>query len=133
MLKATNAEFAAGNSATAMFNHYYPERFRRRPQAWSESAEEFERCHPSRLRRLLRCRLDWYGLRSVEVGSFRFLTKDTLLVDLLQARGGILCRVEVDRWSGVIKTSACQRLSRLLTSERRPTNDSWNATSLFVQ
>ena len=112
MLKATNAGFATDHAATAAI-------FDRPLQARTESGEELERCDTSRLRHLLGCRLAWYGLRSVEVGSFRLLTNDALLVDLLEARGVVLCRVEVDRRSGVIKTSACHTLSRLLASERR--------------
>ena len=126
MLKATNAGFATDHAATAAI-------FNRRLQARTESGEELERCDASRLRHLLRCRLAWYGLRSVEVGSFRLLTNDALLVDLLEARGVVLCRVEVDRQSGVIKTSACHTLSRLLASERRPMSDSRRTTPLFFQ
>ena len=139
MLKATSAGFAISHPATeAMFNHC-SEHSRHRLLPWSESAkefesaEDFERCDASRLRRLLRCRLAWYGLRSIEFGSFRLLTKDVLLVDLLQARGAFLCRVEVDPRSGLIKTSACQTLSRLLASERQPVNGSPRPTSLMVQ
>jgi hypothetical protein len=133
MLKATNTGFATDHAATAAMFNFHPEDSHRQLQACSGSGEELERCDASRLRHLLRCRLAWYGLRSVEVGSFRLLSDDALLVDLLEARGVILCRVEVDRRSGVIKASACQTLSRLLTSERRQTNDSWRATPLFVQ
>ena len=126
MLKATNAEFAKDHAATvAIFN--------RRSRARTESAEKLDHCDASRLRHLLRCRLAWYGLRSVEVGSFRLLTNDAVLVDLLKARGVVLCRVEVDRQSGVIKTSTCYTLSRLLASERRPMSDSRKTTPLFVQ
>ena len=125
MLKATNAGFATDHAATAAI-------FNRRLQARTESGEELKRCDASRLRHL-RCRLAWYGLRSVKVGSFRLLTDDALLVDLLEARGVVLCRVEVDRQSGVIKTSACHTLSRLLASERRPMSDSRGTTPLFVQ
>ena len=126
MLKATNAEFATDHAATvAIFN--------RRFQARTESGEKLEHCDASRLRHLLRCRLAWYGLRSVEVGSFRLLTNDAVLVDLLEACGVVLCRVEVDRQSGVIKTSACHTLSCLLASERRPMSDSRKTTPLFVQ
>jgi hypothetical protein len=131
MLKATKAGFVTDHAATAAMFNLYPERSRL--QTWSASGEELERCEASRLRHLLRCRLAWYGVRSVEVGSFHLLTNDALLVDLLEARGVILCRVEVDRQSGVIKTSACHTLSRLLASERQQTNDSWRATPLFVQ
>ena len=84
-------------------------------------------------RHLLRCRLAWYGLRSVEVGSFRLLTDDAVLVDLLEARGVVLCRVEVDRQSGIIKASACHTLSCLLASERQPMSDLRRTTPLFVQ
>ena len=133
MLKTTKAGFATGHAATAaMFNHC-PEPSRRQLQAWSESAVEFELCDLSRVRRLLKCRLAWYGLRSVEVGSFRLLSKDVLLVDLLQVRGAVFCSVEVDRWSGVIKASTCEPLSWLLTSWRQSTNDLRSATSLLAQ
>ena len=67
MLKATNAEFATVHAATAAI-------FNGQLQARTESGEELERCDASRVRHLLRCRLAWYGLRSVEVGSFRLLT-----------------------------------------------------------
>ena len=126
MLKATNAEFATVHAATAAI-------FNGQLQARTESGEELERCDASRVRHLLRCRLAWYGLRSVEVGSFRLLTDDALLVDLLEARGVVLCRVEVDRQSGVIKASACHTLSRLLASERQPMSDLRRTTPLFVQ
>ena len=126
MLKATNAGFPTDHAATvAIFN--------RRFRARTESGEKLDHCDASRLRHLLRCRLAWYGLRSVEVGSIRLLTNDALLVDLLEARGVVLCRVEVDRQSGVIKTSACRTLSRLLASERRPMSDSRRTTPLLVQ
>ena len=129
MLKATNAEFAtvhAAHAATAAI-------LNGQLQARTESGEELERCDASRVRHLLRCRLAWYGLRSVEVGSFRLLTDDAVLVDLLEARGVVLCRVEVDRQSGIIKASACHTLSRLLASERQPMSDLRRTTPLFVQ
>jgi hypothetical protein len=126
MLKATNAEFATHHAATAAT-------FNPRLQARTESGEELERCDASRLRHLLRCRLAWYGLRSVEVGSFRLLTHNALLVDLLEARGVVLCRIEVDRQSGIIKESAGHTLSRLLASERWPMSDTRKTTPLFVQ
>ena len=102
MLKATNVGFATDHVATAAI-------FKRPLQARTESGEELERCDASRLRHLLGCRLAWYGLRSVEVGSFRLLTNDALLVDLLEARGVVLCRVEVDRQSGVIQRRRATR------------------------
>jgi hypothetical protein len=132
MLKATKAGFATGHAATAAMIDYCPEPSRQL-QAWSKSAEEFDLCDSSRLRRLLKCRLAWYGLRSVEVGSFRLFTKDVLLVDLLQTRRAVFCSVEVDPWSGAIKTSTCEPLNRLLASRRQPTNDSSSAPSLLVQ
>jgi hypothetical protein len=126
MLEATNAGFARDHAATAAI-------FNRPLQARTESGQDLECCDASRLRHLLERRLAWYGLQSVEIGSFRLLTNDVLLVDLLEARGAVLCRVEVDRQSGVIKTSACRALSRLLTSERRPMSDSRRITPLFIQ
>jgi hypothetical protein len=118
MLKVTNAEFVTDPyvAAAALLNHY-PERPWGRHQPWPETAEEVKRGDASRLLRLLRCRLAWYGLRSVEVGSVRLLTKDTLSVDLLQASGAFICRVEVDPQSGVIKTSASQAFRCLLALE----------------
>jgi hypothetical protein len=139
MLKATTVGILTSHAATATSLNHYPEHSCRRLQAWSESAEEyeseeeFERCDASRRLRLLRCRLAWYGLRSVEVGSVRLLTKDALLVDLLQASGAFLCRIEVDPQSGVIRTSASQTLSRLLTAEWQAMNGSRKATSLMAQ
>jgi hypothetical protein len=132
MLKATNAGFATGQ-ATAEMIDYSTERSRRQLQAWSKNAEEIGLCDSSRLRRLLKCRLAWYGLRSLEVGSLRLLTQHVLLVDLLQARGAVFCSVEVDRWSGVIKTSTCEPLSQLLTSRRQATNDSMSEPLLLNQ
>ena len=133
MLKATNAGFATGHAATAAMIDYCPERSRRQLQAWSKNAEDLGLCNSSRLRRLLKCKLAWYGLRSVEVGSFRLLPKDVLVVDLLHARGAVFCSVEVDRWSGVIKTSTCEPLSRLLSSPRQATNDPRSEPSLLIQ
>jgi hypothetical protein len=131
MLKTTNAHLATDHVVIAALSNLYPEHSR--IQAWSESGEGLERCDASRLRHLLRCKLAWFGLRSVEVGSFRLLTNDALLVDLLEARGVIVCRIQVDRRSGAIKRSACHALSRLLASEQQQANDSWGATPLFVQ
>jgi hypothetical protein len=132
MLKATNAEFATCTSLTAALLNRNPEYSTGRHEPWSETAEEVKGGDASRLLRLLRCRLAWYGLRSVEVGSVRLLTKDTLSVDLLQARGAFLCRVEVDPQSGVIKTSASQALNHLLTLDWQ-LNGSPRRTSLMVQ
>lgn len=87
-------------------------------QTCFESSEGIGRCDLSRMRRLLQCRLAWYGFRSVEVGSFRGLTEDTLFVDLLHAGGVVLCRVEVDRQSGVFSPSAAHALNCLLISLR---------------
>ena len=131
MLKVRNVGFPTGHAATAAMIDFDAERSRL--PVWSKNAEDLGLCDSSRLRRLLKCRLAWYGLRSVEVGSLRLLTNDVFLVDLVQARGAVYCSVEVDRWSGVIKASTCEALSRLLTSRRQPTNDSRSATSLLVQ
>jgi hypothetical protein len=118
MLTATTARIVTNNAGTA-----------RTFDPWSEH-EEFERCDASRLRRLVKRRLHWYGLGTVEVGSLRLLTKDSLLVDLRHARGAVRCRIEVDRQSGAIKTSTVV-LSRLLASH--PTQDSWKPKSYLVQ
>jgi hypothetical protein len=86
MLKPTNAGFATSHAVrAAKFNNHFNPSSRRR-QGWLESLDEPERCDSSRPGRLLKCRLDWYGWGSVEVGSLRLLTKDSLSVDLLHAR-----------------------------------------------
>jgi hypothetical protein len=113
MLKKANINSAAGGAPEASFTQEL-ESPRRRLQAWAESKQMFDFCDYSRVHHLLKCRLAWYGLRSVEVGSFQLLTQNTYLVDLFQA-GGTALQVEVDRRSGAIKPSAAQPLSRLLT------------------
>jgi hypothetical protein len=138
MLKAINHECATDHAAKAATFNLYSNCSRRleawrEDEAWCESEEELDHCDASRLRRLLRRKLAWYGLRAVEVGSFRSLTNDAVLVDLLEASGAVLCRVEVDRRTGIIKTSSCQTLSRLFASERRRSNVSWEAAALLVQ
>ena len=87
-------------------------------QTCFESSEGIGRCDLSRMRRLLQCRLAWYGFRSVEVGSFRGLTEDTLFVDLLHAGGVVLCRVEVDRRVGRLESFGRSCVNRLLISLR---------------
>jgi hypothetical protein len=131
MLKVRNVGFPTGHAATAAMIDFDAERSRL--PVWSKNAEDLGLCDSSRLRRLLKCRLAWYGLRSVEVGSLRLLTNDVFLVDLVQARGAVYCSVEVDRWSGLIRTSTCEPLSRLLTSRRQATNDSRSEPSLLNQ
>jgi hypothetical protein len=131
MLKAMDTGFATGHAAPAVGNF---EDSRRGLQTWSKSREGFEQCDHLRMRRLLKCRLAWYGFRLIEVGSFRALTKDTLFVDLLQGSGAVLCRLEVDRQSRVITPSAGRALSRLLNSLPGPTaNDSSMDASVFVR
>jgi hypothetical protein len=113
MLKTINTKSAAGRAPEVRLKQER-ESLWRRLQTCTESKQMFDMCDYSRVHRLLKCRLAWYGLRSVEVGSFRLLTQNTFLVDLFQA-GGTALRVEVDRRSGAIKPSAAQPLSRLLT------------------
>ena len=134
MLKAMNTGFATGQAApSALLGRSFDES-RQGLQTWSESREGFERCNHSRMQRLLKCRLAWYGLRLIEVGSLCVLTNDTLTFDLLlQGCGAVLCRVEVDRQSGAIKPSGGRALSRLLNSLRRPTaNESPKAPSMLT-
>ena len=130
MLKSMDTGFATRHAAPAVILSGNFEDSRRGLQTWSESREGFDRCNHLRMRRLLKCRLAWYGFRSVEVGSFRALTKDTLFVDLLQGSGAVLCRLEVDRQSRVINPSAGRTLSRLLNSLP---NDSSMDASVFVR
>jgi hypothetical protein len=75
-LKAMDIGFATGHAAPAVILSGNFESSRRGLQTWSESREGFERCDHLRMRRLLKCRLAWYGFRSVEVSSFGALTKD---------------------------------------------------------
>jgi hypothetical protein len=50
--------------------------------------------------RLLKCKLAWYGFRSVRVGPFIRMKGRKVLIDLLD-RGEVLCRIELDAESGV--------------------------------
>ena len=87
----------------------------------SFETNEISRCDLSKLKGLLQCRLNWYGLRSVKVGPLRELSQHTLLVDLLHACGVVLCRIEVDRRSGAIQRPANYALLRLHASLQRAT------------
>ena len=65
--------------------------------------------------KLLECKLAWWGFRSVEVGPFIRVGDHTISIDLLLADGGrVLCRVEVDRHSGMVDPSTGPALSRLV-------------------
>jgi hypothetical protein len=71
----------------------------------------------SRALGLLRCRLAWYGFRSVQVGPLGDLSERTLSVDLLNEYGNFVCRVEIDHQSGAIRRPlASLALVRRLTS-----------------
>jgi hypothetical protein len=118
MLKATDTGLVTGHPAPGMILSRHFEDCIQGLWTWFESREEFEECDHSRMRQLLKCRLAWYGFQSVGVGPFRALTKDTLFVDLLQAGGAVLCRVEVDRQSRIIDPLAGRALSQLLNSLR---------------
>jgi hypothetical protein len=63
---------------------------------------------------LLRCRLAWYGFRSIKVGHLRRSSERTLVVDLFHACGTILFTVEIDSRSGAIRHPAGRALVRLL-------------------
>jgi hypothetical protein len=69
----------------------------------------------SNMRWLLQRRLAWYGFRSISVGSLRELTEETVLADLRRADGLLICRVELDRESGMLDVPAGRVLSRLLS------------------
>jgi hypothetical protein len=82
-------------------------------QGMCSKIEGIDRGELSRMRRLLQCRLFWYGFQSVKIGTIRGLTEDTILVDLLKACGVVVCQVEIDRESGAIRPWAARALSRL--------------------
>jgi hypothetical protein len=96
-------------------------------QTWSES-RKVTHYDLGRLRRLLECRLAWYGLQSVEVGSIRELTEDTVFVDLHDESGVLLCRVEVDCESGAIRTLARRALNTILGELTVNEFDDWTAS-----
>lgn len=77
---------------------------------------EIRQCECSRMRWLLQCRLAWYGLRAVGVGSLRDLAEKTVLVDLVQDGGSVVCSVKVDRQYGIVDSSAGRALTRLLNA-----------------
>ena len=71
--------------------------------------------------KLLECKLAWWGFRSIEVGPFIRVSDHTISIDLHLMDGGrVLCRIEVDRDSGLVDPSAGGTLSRLLKSQREP-------------
>lgn len=116
MLKVMDTGFATDHVAPATILSGSFEETHQAPQPWTEGRDGLERCDKSKMRRLLKCRLAWYGFRSVGVGSFRVLSNDTLFVDLLQDCGAVLCRVEVDHQSRVTNPSAGRALTCLLNS-----------------
>ena len=74
-----------------------------------------KRCEYSTTKRLLQCRLAWYGFRSVSLGSFRDLSERTTSVDLFRNDGSFLGQVEVDRQSGRVDVSSARALTQLLS------------------
>ena len=78
------------------------------------SGIQTERCECSRTRKLLQCRLAWYGFRSVNLGSFSDLSERTTSIDLFRNDGSFLGRVAVDRQSGRLDASAGVALTHLL-------------------
>jgi len=54
---------------------------------------------------LLEVKLAWYGFRSVEIGPFVKVNRDTISIDLSQ-RGALLGRIDVDRKSGAVTAPA---------------------------
>jgi hypothetical protein len=73
-----------------------------------------ERHECSRTRKLLQCRLAWYGLQAISLGSLRDVSERTASVDLFRNDGIFLGRVEVDRESGRVDGSAGRTLTHLL-------------------
>jgi hypothetical protein len=73
-----------------------------------------ERYECSRTRKLLRCRLAWYGLQSISLGAFQEVSEHTASVGLFRNDGSFLGRVEVDRESGRVEGSAGRTLAHLL-------------------
>jgi hypothetical protein len=53
----------------------------------------------------------------VKVGPFIRVKDDTVSIDLLDG-GGVLCRIELDRWSGAIIPSSSDVLHPLMRSLR---------------
>ena len=81
----------------------------------SEKREELTGRDLAEIVRLLECKLAWWGFRSVELGPFIRVGDHTISIDLLLVDGGrVLCRVEVDRHSGMVDPSTGRALSRLV-------------------
>jgi len=84
------------------------------PEGSSEKTEELTGRDLAEIVKLLECKLAWWGFRSVEVGPFVRVSHHTISIDLLRAGGRVLCRVDIDRQSGMVHSSARRALSRLL-------------------
>src|SRR6516225_6258387 len=84
------------------------------PEGSSEKTEELTGRDLAEIVKLLECKLAWWGFRSVEVGPFVRVSHHTISIDLLRAGGCVLCRVDIDRQSGMVHSSARRALSRLL-------------------
>jgi len=84
------------------------------PEDSSEKTEELTGRDLAEIVKLLECKLAWWGFRSVEVGPFVRVSHHTISIDLLRAGGCVLCRVDIDRQSGMVHSSARRALSRLL-------------------
>jgi hypothetical protein len=81
----------------------------------SEKREELTGRDLAEIVKRLECKLAWWGFRSVELGPSITVSRHTISIDLRRAGGRILCRVEVDRQSGMVHPSAGRALSRLLS------------------
>ena len=87
---------------------------RNRNQGLGGSSGELTGRDLAEIVKLLKRKLAWWGFRSVEVGPFIRVGHHAISIDLLLAGGRVLCRVEVDRHSGMVDPSACRALNRLL-------------------
>jgi hypothetical protein len=74
-----------------------------------------EPCQCLRARRLLQCRLAWYGLRAMGVGDLRDFGASTVSVDLVRPDGSFVDRLEVDREFGIVTRSAGLALNHHLS------------------
>jgi hypothetical protein len=122
MVPTTTLAIAHCRTRTAMFAR----RFKQRSEdVLSESNEVVSLSDSRRANalRLLRSRLDWYGFRSVKAGSLHQQGEHTFLVDLLNTGGTFLCRIEIDRESGALRSSAKPVLVRLLAAMDTPTTE----------
>jgi hypothetical protein len=69
----------------------------------------------SRLKRLLQRRLVWYGFRGVSIGPIRDCGDESVLVDLRDEDGRLLCWVQINPFTGELRPAgACRALAHCL-------------------